>query len=64
MNTDKPVSRQFEDSYYGYYGYPPYWGGSYMWGDNSSVTRNQQQLGAYRQEGKTWDPRWNDGGWG
>ena len=35
-----------------------------MWGDNSSVTRNQQQLGAYRQEGKTWDPRWNDGGWG
>jgi len=55
LNTDKPVSRQFEDSYYGYYGYPSYWGGSYMWGGNSSLTRSQQLLGASRQIGKTWD---------
>jgi xylulose-5-phosphate/fructose-6-phosphate phosphoketolase len=32
LNSDKPVSRQFEETYYGYYGYPAYWGGPYMWG--------------------------------
>ena len=26
LDTDKPVSRQFETSYYGYYGWPIYWG--------------------------------------
>ncbi len=27
IETDKPVSRQHEEAYYGYYGYPYYWGG-------------------------------------
>jgi hypothetical protein len=27
-----PVSEQFEEQFYGYYGYPLYWGGQYMWG--------------------------------
>ena len=27
LDEDKPVSRQFEQAYYGYYGYPTYWGG-------------------------------------
>lgn len=30
--SDKPVSRQFEESYHGYYGWPIYWGGPYLWG--------------------------------
>jgi hypothetical protein len=30
--TDKPVSRQYERSYLGYYGYPYYWGGMGLWG--------------------------------
>jgi len=25
LSSDKPVSRQFEESYYGYYGWPRYW---------------------------------------
>ena len=33
LNSDKPVSRQFEDAYYGYYGWPSYWDGDDMWGD-------------------------------
>ncbi|MEP7312502.1 MAG: PRC-barrel domain-containing protein [Pseudomonadota bacterium] len=33
IDTDKPVSRQHEMSYLGYYGYPYYWGGTGMWGD-------------------------------
>jgi hypothetical protein len=32
VNVDKPVSRQHESAYYGYYGYPHYWGGSGLWG--------------------------------
>jgi len=30
--TDQPVSRQNEEAYMNYYGYPYYWGGTGMWG--------------------------------
>jgi len=32
LDSDKPVSQQFEESYYGYYGWPMYGGGSYLLG--------------------------------
>ena len=32
LSSDKPVCQQFELDYYGYYGWPTYWGGAYMWG--------------------------------
>lgn len=32
IDTHKPVSRQVEIDYSGYYGYPFYWGGSGLWG--------------------------------
>lgn len=32
IDTDKPVSRQHEIDYYGYYGYPNYWEGANLWG--------------------------------
>ncbi len=32
IDTDKPVSRQHEIQYLGYYGYPYYWGGVGLWG--------------------------------
>jgi hypothetical protein len=32
IDTDKPVSRQNEVEYLGYYGYPNYWGGGGLWG--------------------------------
>jgi len=32
IDTQKPVSRQHEIRYFGYYGYPYYWGGSGVWG--------------------------------
>jgi hypothetical protein len=35
INTHEPVSRQHEAAYYGYYGYPYYWGGSSLWGPAS-----------------------------
>ncbi len=32
IDTDKPVSRQYEMEYLGYYDYPYYWGGAGLWG--------------------------------
>lgn len=32
IGEDEPVSRQFEERYYRYYGWAPYWGGSALWG--------------------------------
>ena len=32
INTQQPVSRQHEAAYLGYYGYPYYWAGPYLWG--------------------------------
>ncbi len=32
IDTQRPVSRQHESEYMGYYGYPYYWGGPNMWG--------------------------------
>ena len=56
LNSDKPVSRQFEDAYYGYYGWPTYWGGQYMWGDTPNFTRMPTNWKASNQGGKAWDP--------
>ncbi len=35
IDTDKPVSRQHEMQYLGYYGYPFYWGGPGLWGGSA-----------------------------
>lgn len=32
VDTERPVSRQHEMQYTGYYGYPSYWGGAGLWG--------------------------------
>ena len=32
LSSDKPVSRQFEEGYVEYYGWPVYWSGPYAWG--------------------------------
>jgi hypothetical protein len=35
IDTDKPVSRQHEIQYFGYYGYPYYWAGGGLWGSGA-----------------------------
>ncbi len=35
IDTEKPVSRQHEVQYLGYYGYPYYWGGGGLWGNGA-----------------------------
>lgn len=32
LDSDKPVSRQFEIDYYRFYGWPAYWTGDFLWG--------------------------------
>ena len=56
LNSDKPVSRQFEESYYGYYGWPMYWGGPYMWGYYPNIVRDPEQWTKSTQAEKAWDP--------
>lgn len=56
LESDKPVSRQYEESYYGYYGAPVYWGGSSMWGPLPTITRDREQWKSISPQEKSWDP--------
>jgi len=56
LNSDKPVSRQFEEAYYGYYGLPVYWAGPYMWGAYPFLMRDRKKWSESTKGEKTWDP--------
>ena len=56
LESDKPVSQQFEDAYYGFYDWPTYWGGPYMWGAYPLIVRDPEQWEESSQGDKTWDP--------
>lgn len=56
LASDRPVSRQFELDYYGYYGWEPYWGGPFAWGHYPApmhVDKAETKSGAPE---KAWDP--------
>ena len=40
LNSDKPVSRQFEEDYFRYYEWPTYWAGPYLWDSYSDTIRD------------------------
>ena len=56
LDTDKPVSLQFEESFYLYYGWPAYWGGEYMWGAYPNLVRGSSDTLMKNLGGKVWDP--------
>src|ERR1022692_511111 len=56
LNSDKPVSRQFEQSYYEHYGWPMYWSGPYMWGYYPYIVRDREKWKTSTQDEKAWDP--------
>ncbi len=60
LDSDKPVSRQFEETYYGYYGWPVYWGGPFMWGSYPYIMRDPEKrrdyTTSYTQVQKAWNP--------
>jgi hypothetical protein len=55
IDSDEPVSRQFENSYYGYYGYPYYWGGPYSWGYYPYPERDRSKWRSNAQDGRAWN---------
>jgi uncharacterized protein YrrD len=56
LNSDKPVSRQFEEAYYGHYGWPMYWTGPYMWGYSPYIVRDHEKWKESTQGEEAWDP--------
>ena len=55
LDCDEPVSRQFEEEYYKYYGWPAYWSGSLAWGQYSYVPREHERSTGTNPGGKAWD---------
>jgi len=47
LDTDKPVSRQWEQDYYGYFSWPAYWDGPYSWGAYPYIDRNRNKAGQF-----------------
>ncbi|NVN91218.1 MAG: PRC-barrel domain containing protein [Desulfuromonadales bacterium] len=57
LNSDMPVSRQFEEAYNGYYEWPMYWGGPYMWGAYPYAVVAAREKGSHARPGeKPWNP--------
>ena len=56
LDSDKPVSRQFEESYYGYYKWPMYWSDQYIWGTYPNIERDPKKWIKHTQDEKAWDP--------
>jgi len=55
LESDKPVSHQFEQAYYGHYLYPTYWGGPCSWGSCSYPMRDREQWKKPTQRERAWD---------
>lgn len=56
LDSDKPVSKQFEVDYHGYYEWPSYWNGSDIWGDYPFIVRDSRERKVTTQNKKKWDP--------
>ena len=44
IETHKPVSRQYEEDHYRYYGWPNYWQGGELWGMSGSPMLHQPEI--------------------
>jgi hypothetical protein len=56
LESDKPVSRQYEKAYYIYYGWPIYWMGPYGWGPYPYIVHDRYAvLQDEEAEKKEWD---------
>lgn len=57
LSTDKPVSRQFEEDYYGHFGWPMYSAGPFIWGAFSEIERDHKKwITDTVKAKKSWDP--------
>jgi sporulation protein YlmC with PRC-barrel domain len=56
LNSDKPVSLQFEESYNNYYGWPMYWSGPCTWGNYPLIMRDPKMWSESSKAEKSWNP--------
>ena len=56
LDSDKPVSRQFEEGYIEYFGWPVYWSGPYAWGHSPYPVREGEKRRESSHGEKAWDP--------
>ncbi len=56
LDSDKPVSRQFEEDYSGYFGWPMYSTGPYIWGFYPYIVRDPEKWNVSTKDEKAWDP--------
>jgi hypothetical protein len=58
LDTHRPVSRQYEENYYRYYGWPTYWQGNSVWGASEypvmMPVSPRESMGVYEYD------RWDD----
>jgi len=55
LESDQPVSRQFEEDYYGYYGWPMYWSDPYTRGSYLFTMGNHENLRQSTHAEQAWD---------
>ncbi len=55
LDSDKPVSRQFEEDYIRYFGFPMYSTGPYIWGAYQYIERARAKWEVSTQDVETWD---------
>lgn len=55
-NSEDPISEEFEVDYYGFYGFPMYWGGPYMWGPSPYIVRDRNLWKKFSNGEKAWNP--------
>ena len=55
LDSHKPVSQQFEEDYFGYYGWPTYWSGSSVWGKSPNIERDRAKWGEAAKGAKVWE---------
>ena len=60
IELHKPVSRQYEEEYYRYYGWPSYWDGSGMWGAVGFPMIPPPHLVPVKEESRDGDPHDED----
>lgn len=56
LGSEKPVSQQFEEDYYRYYGWPMYSNGPHIWGFSPYIMRDLEIRGESTRGEGTWDP--------
>jgi hypothetical protein len=56
LDSDKPISRQFEEDYYGHFGWPWYWDGPHNWGHSPHLVRDRRKWREFVRGQKKWDP--------